>query len=185
MADAPRSSALRSTLLIVVAVLMVVGLTVEGVRLFSRKQAAGGPSGGAASGRPTVAVLAFGNHTGEPARNWYGTSAAELLAADLSRLLNVEVTNVPALDARAAAEAARKSGATLLVRGETTLDSGSAGSAGVPPASVTLKAEVVEAATGKVLDAGQVAGVDDKNMLAKVDELAGLIAEKLKPLTVR
>ncbi len=184
MPDADHPSALRSTLLIVAVVLVVVGLTVGGMLLLSQKQPAGQPR--PASGRPTVAVLAFENHTGDARFNWYGANAAELLAADLARLPDVEVISrqriydvlremnlaekAPALDANAATGVARKSGATLLVRGETLLLSG----------SITLKAEVVDVATGKLLDAEQVTGVDDQNLLAKVDELGGLIAEKLK-----
>lgn len=181
---APPPSTLRSALLILAAVIVVVGLTLGAVLLVSRRQPA--TQAPAPSGRPTVAVLAFDNRTGDERLNWYGTGAAELLAVELARLPNLDVISkqrvydtlkqmrmkekIPTLEAGVATEVARKSGATMMVRGDTLMLSG----------SIILKAEAVEVSTGRVLAAERVTGVTEQNMLGKVDELSRLIGEKLK-----
>jgi TolB-like protein len=185
-AMAPRTSTLGSAVLVISAMLVVVSLTVGGVVLMSRKQAP--RSVAATSGRPTVAVMAFENRTGDPRYNWYGSATAELLGVVLAQLPNLDVISKqriydvlrelkvkveePAQVARAATEAAKRSGARLMIRGDTLLLSG----------SVILTAEVVEVGTGRVLGAERVTAVNEENMLERVDELGRLLSERLKVL---
>jgi TolB-like protein len=116
--------------------------------------------------------------------NWYGVNAAELLAGELAKLPNVDVISkqrlfdalkelhkdATAVDQTVATEVAKRSNATLMVRGDTLLLG----------EDVVMKAEVVEVASGRLLAAERVTGVTQQNLLAKVDELGGLLREKLK-----
>jgi serine/threonine protein kinase len=179
---APHPSPLRSAILILVALGTLIGLTVLCVYVLSGKKTGGAPA--AASGRPTIAVLAFENRTGDPKMNWYGVNAAELLAGELAKLPNVDVIskqrlydalkelnkNATAVDQTVATEVAKRSNATLMVRGDTLqFDK-----------DVVLKAEVVEVTSGRLLAAERVTGVTQQNLLSKVDELGSLLREKLK-----
>jgi TolB-like protein len=178
----PHPSPLRSAILILVALGTLVGLTLLCVMVLSSKKQVDGPSAGPA--RPTVAVLAFENRTGDPKLNWYGVNAAELLAGELAKLPNVDVISkqrlydalkelhkdATAIDQTVATEVAKRSNATLMVRGDTLLLG----------EDVVLKAEVVEVGSGRLLAAERVTGVTQKNLLAKVDELGNLLRDKLK-----
>jgi serine/threonine protein kinase len=139
----------------------------------------------ALSGKPAVAVLTFENSTGDPKLAWYGKNASELLAVDLSKLTNVDIISkqrvydvlkqlkmesMPTLDSQNATEVARKSGARLMVRGDTLLLGG----------NIVLKAEISDVADGRLIGAEKVTGVTEKNMLDKVDELGGLLRDRLK-----
>ncbi len=179
---APHPSPLRSAVLILLALGTLVGLTVLGVTVLSDKKQSSAPSTGPA--RPSVAVLAFENRTGDPKMNWYGVNAAELLAGELAKLPNVDVISkqrlydalkelhkdATAVDQSVATEVAKRSKATLMVRGDTLLLG----------EDVVMKAEVVEVETGRLLAAERVTGVTQQNLLAKVDELGNLLREKLK-----
>jgi TolB-like protein len=74
------------------------------------------------------------------------------------------------LDASVATEVARRSGATLMVHGDVLRLAG----------AVLLTAEIVDVATGRVLGAERITGVDEQNMLAKVEELGQLLRARLK-----
>jgi len=179
---APPTSPLRSAVLILVALGVLVGLTVLSVYVLSGKKQADAPSAGPA--RPTVAVLAFENRTGDPKMNWYGVNAAELLAGELAKLPNVDVISkqrlydalkelhkdATAVDQTVATEVAKRSNDTLMVRGDTLLLG----------EDVVMKAEVVEVSSGHLLAAERVTGVTQQNLLSKVDELGNLLREKLK-----
>ena len=179
---APKASRLSSLALVLGTVLSVVGLTIGGVALMGGRP--GAPQAKAESQRPTVAVLPFENRTGDEKMNWYGPNAAALVAVALARLPNVDVISKQRIfevmqglkqgrsatsDAGVSTEAARKSGATLMVRGEALLVAG----------KLLLTAEVVEVSSGKILDAERVSDVNDQNMLDKVDELSRQVAVKL------
>jgi TolB-like protein len=173
-----------SALLIAAALLVVVGATVAGVTMLNRKPA--NAVAAAPSGRPSLAVLTFENRTGDAALDWYGRGAAELLGVELARLPNVDVisrqhlydvlgqlkarTPATALDASVATEVARRSGATYMVRGDVIRLAG----------SVILTAEVVDVRSGRVIGAERVTGVDEKNMLGKVEELGALLRNRLE-----
>jgi serine/threonine protein kinase/TolB-like protein len=184
-APAPRRhSAIGSAVLVLSALVLVVGATIAGVTLMSRKPAR--PDAAVASGRPTLAVMMFENRTGDEHLNWYGTSTGELLGVELAQLPNVDViskqriydvlgglkTNghTPVLDASVATEVARRSGATLMVHGDVLRLAG----------AVLLTAEIVEVATGRVLGAERVTEVNEQNMLSKVEGLGQLLRERLK-----
>lgn len=179
---APPTSPLRSVVLILVSLGVLVGLTLLAVTVLSGKKQIGAPSTGPV--RPTVAVLAFENRTGDPKLNWYGVNAAELLAVDLAKLPNVDVISKQrlydalkelhkdaiAVDQSVATEVAKRSNATLMVRGDTLLLG----------EDVVMTVEAVEMASGRLLAAERVTGVTRQNLLAKVDELGNLLREKLK-----
>lgn len=179
---APPTSPLRSVVLILVALGVLVGLTLLAVTVLSGKKQIGAPAAGPV--RPTVAVLAFENRTGDPKLNWYGVNAAELLAVDLAKLPNVDVISkqrlydalkelhkdAVAVDQSVATEVAKRSNATLMVRGDTLLLG----------EDVVMTVEAVEMASGRLLAAERVTGVTRQNLLAKVDELGNLLREKLK-----
>ena len=75
-----------------------------------------------------------------------------------------------ALDASVATEIARRSGATLMVHGDVLQLSG----------DVIVTAEIVDVASGRALGALRVTGLNEKNMLDKVEELGGLLRDRLK-----
>jgi TolB-like protein len=183
-AAAPRLSAARSAALVVAALLLVVTVTVGAVVMLSRHDT--GEAVAAPRGRPTLAVMPFENRTGSSRLDWYGNGAAELLGVDLAQLPNVDAIskqrlydvlgemrpkgNPGGLDASVATEVARKSGATLMVRGDA-LELGG---------SVVLTAEIVDVKTGRVIGAERITGVDEKNMLEKVEQLAASLKDRLK-----
>ena len=179
-----RHSALATSALVVAALAVVVGVTVAGVTYLSRRSAAAAPV--SPSGRPTLAVLTFENRTGDSRLNWYGNGVNELLGVELARLPNVDVISKQhiydvlgglknrgrpaALDASVATEVARRSGATLMVHGDVLQLSG----------EMIVTAEIVDVASGRALGALRVSGLNDKNMLDKVEELGRLLRDRLK-----
>jgi serine/threonine protein kinase/TolB-like protein len=179
---APKASRLSSLALVLGTILSVVGLTIGGVALMGGRP--GAPQANAESQRPAVAVLPFENRTGDEKMNWYGPNAAALVTVALAQLPNIDVISKQRIfevmqglkqgrdatsDAGVSTEAARKSGATLLVRGEALLVAG----------KLLLTVEVVEVSSGRILDAERVSDVNDQNMGEKVDELSRQVAAKL------
>jgi TolB-like protein len=140
--------------------------------------AAAGTTGG-------IAVLPFQNRTGDPRYDWYGENTADLLHVVLAQgggqvigkprlfevLHELKVEGPRSLeDPTLFSEVARRSGATLLVRGDALRLAG----------SIILTAEVVDVATGRVIGAERVTGVNEDNMLEKVDELGRLLGPRLE-----
>ncbi len=181
---APAHRPLRSWLMIGGTVLALVLITIGAVLGLSNKKSSAAAADPGPT-KPTVAVLAFENSTGDTKLSWYGTNAADLLSVDLSKLTNVDVISkqrvfdvlkqlkmekAPTLDAQVATEVAKKSGARIMVRGDTLMLGG----------AVVLQAQVSEVSSGKVLAAERVTGVTEQNMLEKTDELGGMLRERLK-----
>jgi TolB-like protein len=186
---AKRQSTLGSVVLVVSAMLAVVSLTLGIVALAHKKRAAATATV-QASGRPAVAVVPFENGTGEARYNWYAENTADLLRVVVAQLGNLDVISkqrlydvlrevrgktgdAGTLDPSVATEVARRSNARLMIRGEALLVGG----------SVILTAEVVDVASGRLLGAEKVTGVDEENMLEKVDELGRLLGERLKAIS--
>jgi eukaryotic-like serine/threonine-protein kinase len=181
-APARRHSTLGSVVLVVSAMLAVVSLTLGAVTLMGKKKEAHAVA--PASSRPALAVMMFENRTGETKYNWYGENTADLLRVVLSQLGKVDVISKQrmvdvaremnaksdALDPSLATEVARRSGASWLVHGDALLVAG----------AVVLTAEIVDVTTGRVIGAERVTGVNEENMLDKVDELGRLLGERLK-----
>ena len=174
---------MRSLAIAAGAVIVLVLATIGAVVLLSNKRDSAAAK--ALTGKPAVAVLAFENSTGDPKLAWYGKNATELLAVDLTKLTNVDIISkqrvfdvlkqlkmesMPTLDSQNSTEVARKCGARLMVRGDTLMLAG----------NIVLKAEISDVADGRLLGAERVTGVTEKNMLEKVDELGGLLRERLK-----
>jgi TolB-like protein len=181
---AARHSTVGSVALIVSAMLVVVSLTLGGVALLGKKPEA--KPAAAATARPAIAVMMFENRTGEPRYNWYADNTGDLLRVVLAQLGQMDVISKqrlmdvlgemkvagdpPVIDSRISTDVARKSGATLMVRGEALRLAG----------SVILTAEMVDVGTGRVMGAERVTGVNEENMLDKVDELGRLLSRRLE-----
>ena len=172
---APHGSRLSSLGLVLGTAISVVALTIGSLALIG--SGPGAQQAKAESRRPAVAVLPFDNRTGDEKMNWYGPNAAELVAVALARLPNVDVISKqrifdvvhalkggqsPTFDNAVSTETARRSGASIMVRGEALLVAG----------KLLLTAELVEVSTGKIIGAERVSEVNDQNMLDKVDELS-------------
>jgi TolB-like protein len=181
-APAARHSTLGSVALVVTAMVAVVSITLGGVAWMGRKHAPAAVA--ATSAKPALAIMTFENATGDSRLNWYGENTSELLRVVLAQLDNVSVISKQRLfdvlremkvegdasDPRVATEVAKKSGAAYVIRGNALMVGG----------SVVLTAEVVNVADGTVIGAERVTGVDEENMLDKVDELGRLLSERLK-----
>jgi TolB-like protein len=185
-----RPAAWKSALLVLAALAVLVGASIGAVFLFS----GGGrrPAETAApSGQPLLAILNFQNRTGQPRYDRYAVSATEALTAALSRpgapvdlvstqrlMDELQAVNAKngasnsALDLSAAIALARRCGARYLLRGELRLLEG----------ELILTSQVIEAPTGRVVFSRQVNGLDDNNLLDKLDELGRLFREDLKGL---
>jgi len=180
-----RPPAWKSLLLVLAAVVVLVGATVGSVLLF-------GPPPPhrrvAVSGRSLLAVMNFENRTGEERYGRYGVGASELLTVELARAAGGRVDLVSsqrlfdvlremnkqmqALDRTVATEVARRCGARYMLHGELLK----------LPEAIVLKTELVEVETGRLVSAQRVVGLNDQNLLEKIDELSRLVGEDLKGL---
>jgi TolB-like protein len=176
----------KSLLLIVAALAVLVGASIGAVVLSSGlgRRPTSLP---AASGRSSLAVLNFENRTGQPRYDRYAADAAELLIAGLARpdatlnLVGAErlldelqamKRSFDSLDHAAALQLARRCGARYMLRGELLAAS----------RDIILKSEVTEVNSGRLASSRQVAGLNDQNLLEKIDELSRLVREDLSEI---
>ena len=188
---APRKeSALRSMLTILGALFVLVLLTIGGVWGVARSRGLTGAAPAAElSGQASLAIFPFENQTGDSRLDWYGQGAAEWLSVDLAKLANLDViSSHRLLDAARSLTAETKSLTTLelarateiaqlvharyLLRGATLKLGG----------DVFVKAEIVEMATGKVVAAQRITGLQEENLTAKLEELSALLRQDLQTL---
>lgn len=180
-----RPAAWKSALLVLGAMVLLVAATIGGVLAFSGKRQQEIPAA-SLTGRPSLAVMNFENHTGDDRFGRYGQGAAELLTVELAHAGNMDLVSsqrmfdvlrelkkeMPSLDRTVATEIARRCGARLMLHGNVLKVAD----------SVILKAEIIEVQSGRLVSAQRVVGVDDRNLLEKIDELSRLVREDLKAL---
>jgi serine/threonine protein kinase len=183
-----RERTLRSSLSIIVAVVLLVASTLTFLWAFARTRGMTGSSRTAvAGGRAGLAVFPFENRTGDNTLDWYGRGAAEWLSIDLSKIgsfnlislhqllvaarsLGSEAATPADLDVSRANEVAVEAGARYLLRG-ATLKLGD---------DVFVTAEVVEVSSGRVMVAERVTAVTRDNLTEKLQELAQLLRTNLE-----
>lgn len=77
-----------------------------------------------------------------------------------------------ALDRTVATEVARRCNARYMLRGELLMVAD----------SVIAKTEIIEVESGRLVSAQRVLGLNDRNLLDKIDELSRLVGDDLKGL---
>ena len=137
--------------------------------------------------RSALAIFPFKNTTGDSKLDWYCQGVAEWLSVDLAKLGNIDVISslrlldsarglkmeaksLNSLDPAQAVEIARQAGARYLLGG-TALALGS---------DIFIAAEVIDVSSGKVAVALRITGLAEKNLTAKLEELAGGLRQELQ-----
>ena len=146
-----------------------------------------GASGGAKSGKPSVAVLYFDNTTGDKSLDWMRTGITEMVVTDLSQSQEIEVVGTDRLYG-ILAELKRQDDRVLspdvisAVAERTGVDRVVVGSYVKSGDAIRINVRLQDARTGRIESSERVEGANASALFAMIDDLSRKIRTKFEGL---